>query len=169
MRDMFTDENRNQLGYQLGASIVDIPFNNLKLSTEYTRILPYVYRHYIPTQTYESDSYPIGHWIGHNADLIYCAVTYKFIRGLSATVWGQYFRKGEDGTPEEQYSKNQPPFLFGLNTNRSYAGIDLKYEFMHEFYIRGQIEWIKTSQEKENGAFLDSDRRHVYLSLYYGM
>ena len=52
MRIMFKDKNRNQIGYQLGGSIVDLPIKNLKITTEYTRIYPYVYRHYIPTQTY---------------------------------------------------------------------------------------------------------------------
>ena len=169
LRDMFSNKNRNQLGYQAGASVVDFPVNNLKLTTEYTRILPYVYRHYIPTLTYESDSYPLGHWIGHNADLIYGAVTYRIIRGLSASVWGQYFRKGEDGTVQEQYSKNQPDFLFGLHSNRTYSGVDLKYEIIHELYVRGQIEWIRTSLEQEDGHFLDTNMRHIYLSVYYGM
>jgi hypothetical protein len=169
LRDMFSDKNRNQIGYQIGGSILDLPVNHLKLTAEYTKIMPYVYRHYIPTQTYESDSYLLGHWIGHNADLIYGSVNYRVLRGLSATVWGQYFRKGEDGTPEEQYSKSQPPFLFGLNTNRSYAGIDITYEIIHELYLRGQIEWYRTSVEQEDETFVDTNRRNIYLSLYYGM
>jgi hypothetical protein len=169
LRDMFSDENRNQIGYQIGASTVDLPVNNLKLTAEYTRILPYVYRHYIPTQTYESDSYLLGQWIGHNADLVYGSVNYRILRGLSATVWGQYFRKGEDGNPEEQYSKNQPPFLFGLNTKRSYAGIDIKYELVHELYLHAQMEWYKESAEQANGSFIDTNKRNIYLSVYYGM
>jgi hypothetical protein len=169
LRDMFNEKNRNQLGYQIGARTADLPLNNLRLSMEYTRILPYVYRHYIPTQTYENHSHLLGHWIGHNADLIYGSVNYRILRGLSATIWGQYFRKGEDGTAEEQYSQNQPPFLFGLNTNRSYAGIDIKYELVHEFYLRGQIEWYSQADEQEDGSFIDTNRRNIYLSLYYGM
>jgi hypothetical protein len=169
LRDMFSDQNRNQIGYQIGASVADLPVNNLKLTTEYSKLMPYVYRHYIPTQTYESDSYLLGHWIGHNADLIYCSINYRILRGLSATVWGQYFRKGEDGTPEEQYSQNQPSFLFGLNTNRSYAGIDIKYEITHELFLRGQMEWYKESQELHDGSFIDTTRRNMYLSIYYGM
>ena len=169
MRTMFNNKNRNQIGYQVGASIVDIPVNNLKISTEYTRILPYVYRHYIPTQTYESSSYLMGHWIGHNADLIYCSADYRILRGLSVKLWGQYFRKGEDGSLEEQYSSSQPSFLFGLNTNRSWFGLDIKYEIVHELYVRAQLEFYKESVEESAGVWKDTDKRNFYFSVYYGM
>jgi hypothetical protein len=146
-----------------------LPINNLKITAEYTRILPYCYKHYIPTQTYESSSYLLGHWIGHNADLLYGSINYRILRGLSVELWGQYYRKGEEGTLEEQYTSTQPSFLFGLNTNRSWIVMDIKYEIVHELFIGAQVELYKESVEQGDGSFIDSDKRNFYFSVYYGM
>jgi hypothetical protein len=169
MRIMFSDKNRNQIGYQFGGSVVDLPIKNLKIAGEYTRIYPYVYRHYIPTQTYESSSYLLGHWIGHNADLLFGSITYRILRGLSVELWGQYFRKGEDGSLDEQYSSTQPTFLFGLNANRSWVGLDIKYEIVHELFVRAQVEFYQESIEQGNGTFIETNKRNIYFSVYYGM
>jgi hypothetical protein len=169
MRIMFADKNRNQLGYQIGGSVVDLPINNLKVSVEYTRIYPYVYRHYIPTQTYESSSYLLGHWIGHNADLLFGSLNYRILRGFSVELWGQYYRKGEEGTLDEQYSSTQPSFLFGLNTDRSWMGLDIQYEIVHELFVRAQIEFYKESLEQARGSYLNTNKQNFYFSIYYGM
>ncbi len=107
-------KQRNQFGFTLGGSVTDLPVDNLTVTAEYTKIFPFVYSHYIPTQTYQNSGYVMGHWMGNNADLIYGALNYRFIRGLDATLWGQYIRKGSPGIEEQQYRQPQPPFLFGL-------------------------------------------------------
>ncbi len=130
---------RYQLGYMLGASLADLPIDNLTFTAEYTKIYPFTYEHYIPTQRYQNASYLMGSWIGSNADLIYGALNYKFTRGLQTKVYGQYVRKGDEGTAEQQANLPQPPFLFGLRNNYSYFGAEIKYEFIHELFAKGRI------------------------------
>ena len=43
-----------------GSIIIDIPLTNSTFTIEYTKIYPFVYQHFIPTDTYENDSYPLG-------------------------------------------------------------------------------------------------------------
>jgi hypothetical protein len=167
-------KQRNQFGFSLGSSLVDLPVNNLKLTLEYTKIYPFVYAHFIPTTTYENAgaiaSYTLGHWMGNNADQIYASVNYRFIRGLQATLWGQYIRKGEDGTgDQQQHQQPQPPFLFGLQTNYSYLGFSASYEFIHEFFVKGDFQYMKTSSEQIDKSFIDSNLTEFYFSIYYGM
>jgi hypothetical protein len=162
-------KQRNQLGFTLGGSVTDLPFDNLTLTAEYTKIYPYVYTHYIPTQTYQNNGYVMGDWIGNNADLVFGALDYRFIRGLQAILWAQYIRKGGQGPESGQYTQPQPPFLYGLRTNYSYIGFDLKYEITHELFARLQYQTTKTELQQPNLSFSNSRLNEFYVSLYYGI
>jgi hypothetical protein len=164
-----SQKQRNQFGFTLGASVTDLPVNNLTATVEYTKIYPFVYSHYIPTQTYESSSYLMGHWMGNNVDLIYGALNYRFIRGLQATFWAEHIRKGAAGTADQQYEQPQPPFLFGLRNNYTWWGLDIKYEIMHELFVRAQFQSSMQSSEQANDSFVDSKAREFLVSMYYGL
>ncbi|HED38042.1 MAG TPA: hypothetical protein ENI76_07345 [Ignavibacteria bacterium] len=162
-------KQRNQFGFTLGGSVVDLPIENLTLTTEFTKIFPFVYSHYIPTQTYESSSYRLGHWMGNNADLIYGAINYRFMRGLQATIWGQYIRKGGAGTVDQQYTLPSQPFLFGLRTNYTYFGFEAKYEITYDLFARAKFLYSKVSKEQTNGTFIDNSKNEFRFALYYGL
>ena len=160
---------RNQIGFTLGGSITDLPVENLTITTEYTKIYPYVYSNYFQTQTYENSSYLLGHWMGNNADLIYTSLNYFMRRGLQATIWGEYIRKGGVETALQDATQPQPPFLFGLRNNYTWWGIDVKYEIMHELFIRGKFQSSLLSSEQSNGTFIDTKAKEFLMSLYYGL
>lgn len=163
-------KQRNQLGFTLGGAITDLPIENLTVKVEYTKIYPFVYRHYIQTKDYASASYPLGHWMGHNADLIYASLNYRFIRGLQATLWGQYIRKGGEGTYYQQYNiQPQPPFLFGLRKNYSYLGAEVKYEYTHELFAKLSFQTTYSSIQQDDLSFVDKRLNEFYFSIYYGL
>ena len=70
---------------------------------------------------------------------------------------------------EQQYVQPQPPFLFGLRNNYTYLGIDIKYEIMHELFIRGQFQTSLLSAEQSNGSFIDKRSNEFFFSMYYGL
>lgn len=162
-------KQRNQFGFTLGASVVDLPLDNLTLTAEYSKIYPFVYNNFIQTITYESASYIMGHWMGKNDDQVYGSIKYRFLRGLEAAVWARYIRKGEEGTVDDQYTQPQPPFLFGLRTNYTYFGAMVKYEFLHELFVKVRYQYMKISQQQENLSFIDKTVNEVHLAIYYGM
>lgn len=163
-------KQRNQLGFTLGGSITDLPLENLTARIEYTKIFPFVYRHYIPTEDYQSASYNLGHWMGHNADQIYASLNYRVLRGLQADIWTQYIRKGEDGTVAQQYNiQPQPPFLFGLRKNYSYLGADVKFEYTHELFAKLSYQTTKSSIQQDDLSFIDKRIDEFYFSIYYGL
>lgn len=163
-------KQRNQLGFTLGGSVVELPVENLTTTVEYTKIYPFVYHHYIQTKTYSSSNYPIGHWMGHNADLIYGSLNYRIIRGLQVKVFAQYIRKGGDGNVQQQYNiQPQPPFLFGLRKNYSYMGAEIKYEYTHEFFAILNIQTTKSSIQQDDKSFIDKRLNEFYFSIYYGL
>ncbi len=164
------EEERSQFGFVFGASVTDLPINNLTFAINYTRINPFVYRHYIPTQTYESRSYVMGHWMQHNADQIYLSLNYRIIRGLQVKVWSEFIRKGGDGNVEDQYDRSRPsqPFLFGLRKNYTNWGFNAKYEIIHEAFISLDFKSFLTSEEQTNGSFVDARHNEFFMSLNYG-
>ncbi|MDY0081744.1 MAG: hypothetical protein RBR74_01045, partial [Ignavibacteriaceae bacterium] len=163
-------KQRNQLGFTLGGSITDLPIENLTARIEFTKIYPFVYRHYIQTTDYKSSGYLLGHWMGHNSDLIYASLNYRFVRGLQATVWAQYIRKGENGDVQQQYNiQPQPPFLFGLRKNYSYFGAEIKYEYTLELFAKLQYQRTNSSFQQDDLSFVDKILNEFYFSIYYGL
>ncbi|MBU2507772.1 MAG: capsule assembly Wzi family protein [Bacteroidetes bacterium] len=168
--EIFSKENqRNQIGYQLGFSIVDLPVQNLTTKVEYAKILPFVYEHYIPTQTYASRGYALGHWIGHNADQLYLELNYRILRGLEFTLWSEFIRKGENGEVEQQYTTPSQPFLFGLDKNYTNYGLNIKYQFIHDLFAELNYQYSHISIEQSNGAFEKKNIGDLSFAIYYGL
>jgi len=84
-------------------------------------------------------------------------------------VWARYIRKGEAGDIKDQSVQPQPPFLFGLRTNFTYFGATVKYEFIHELFVRVRYQYIKTSQQQEDFSFSDKTDNEFHFAIYYGM
>jgi hypothetical protein len=53
--------SRNHTAYQVGLSVTDWPVKNLFLNVEYTKVQPFAYVHFIQAQTYQNNSYNLGH------------------------------------------------------------------------------------------------------------
>lgn len=166
--DFNNGRKRTQLGFTAGLSVTDLPIENLTLTTEYTRINPFVYGHHDPAQTYENSSYLMGHWIGQNSDLFYLDLNYRFLRGLQANVWGAYIRKGSSSY-DGQYASTQPEFLFGLKNYYKYFGINMKYELIHELAVETKFKLSNISKEQEDGSFKDNQTNEFSFSFYYGL
>jgi len=164
-----SEDQRNQLGFTLGSSVVDLPVDNLVLKLEYTKIFPFVYQHYIQTTPYATASYAMGHWMGNNTDQVYASLKYRFLRGLEATVWGRYIRQGESDNVEEIFTQPQPQFLYGLRTNHTYFGATVKYEFLHDLFVRARYQLTETSQQQEDLNFIDSSIQEFHFAVYYGL
>ena len=159
---------RPQMACTIGASVADLPIDNLTITTEYTRINPYVYGHHDPAQTYTTSSYLMGHWIGHNADLFYLNFNYRFIRGLQTNIWGEYIRKGSSDY-SGQYQMPQPKFLFGLMHCYQYYGINLKYEFVHDLNFEMNYKRSKVSNEISTGIYENKLINEFSCVVYYGL
>jgi len=159
---------RTQLGYTLGISVAGLPFENLTFTSEYTKINPFVYGHHTPAETYTNSSYLMGHWIGHNADLFYLKFNYRFLRGLQANLWLEYIRKGSADFGR-QYQIPQPEFLFGLKNFFTYYGIDIKYEYTHDFYFQAKLQFSKIKEELESGFFSELNINEFSFAIYYDL
>ncbi|NWG27638.1 MAG: hypothetical protein HXY48_03775 [Ignavibacteriaceae bacterium] len=163
------ETQKYQIGFTLGSSVTDLPIDNITLKLEYTKIYPYTYQHYINTTTYESASYVLGHWMNNNADQVYGSLKYRFIRGLEAEIWARYIRQGERADESKQFELPQPAFLSGLRTNYTYLGGQIKYEFLHDLFVRARYQYMNTSKQQEDLSFVDNSNQEFYFAVYYGL
>lgn len=147
-------KSRDQYGYSIGIKSYDLLLENLSIVLEYTRINPFVYDHYIPTQTYQNSSFNMGHWMGNNSDLFYVKLGYEFFRGLRIKFYRQFIRKGEKGESTQQYSRPNPEFLFGLNKNYTYHGFDLHYELFTRLNFKLNYLFLDKEFETESGSLI---------------
>jgi hypothetical protein len=166
--DVVFDNNRLQIGYNAGVSLSDLPLDNLDITLEYTKIYPFVYGHHTPAETYTNSSYLMGHWMGHNSDMVHAELNYRFIRGLRMKLWGEYIRKGSPDY-SGQYKHPQPEFLFGQKNYFKYFGADLKYELMHELNLEAGFRINSESHEQAADLFDESKVNAFSFSVYYGL
>jgi hypothetical protein len=129
-------ERRNQLGYTLGINRTDIFLHYLTAGLEYSRINPFVYNNLIPTETYTTNSYVLGDWMGNNAERFYLFTQYVPLPRLKIKLWYQKIRKGEAGTLEQQYfAVPQPQFLFKKLFDYKEAGFLANYELINRLML----------------------------------
>ena len=138
-------KSRNQLGYTLGVNVADLPFKNLNLIAEYTRINPFVYNNLIPAQTYTNHNYSLGDWMGNNSDRLLLAVKYNPISRLKCAVRYQAIRKGSAGTIVDQYLQQpQPDFLFGNLKSSNEWNVNTNYELLNSLVFNANFSHWNT-------------------------
>ncbi|WCT10602.1 capsule assembly Wzi family protein [Mucilaginibacter jinjuensis] len=131
-------KSRNQLGFNIGVSRTDLFIPYLTAGVEYTRINPFVYNNLIPAQTYTSQTYLLGDWIGQNADKVIGWLSYNPFPRLITTAQLVYVRKGMEGSVYDQYfAEPQPKFLQqGPVQSQTQISLEAKYELIHRLYLR---------------------------------
>ena len=92
---MFSTENRNQLGYQLGIKKANW-FGNEKwvMGAEYTRNRPFIYTNINPILNYTHHDQNLGDWVGNNADRTLLYAQYTPAPKLFAKISYEIIRKG---------------------------------------------------------------------------
>ncbi|PWK22399.1 capsule assembly protein Wzi [Arcicella aurantiaca] len=134
---------RNQTAYTIGLSINNFPLKNLSILTEYTKVRPFTYSNYVSAQSYQSNNYNLGHWIGGNADQWNNKISYRIKRGWEINLQSQFVRKGKMGTGLEQQNENGTPFLDGgiVKLIKEYK-FNTKYEIIHDLFFSAEMKNI---------------------------
>jgi len=146
-------KSRNQLGFNLGGSITDIPgLPYVTLNAEYTRINPFVYQNLLPAQDYTNNGYVMGDWMGSNADRLIGEIKYTPLPRLRFTLRHELLRKGGANSVEQQYfAQPQPKFLNNLQFKQQQTIGRVVYEWKQNLYFHAMAERRKL--ERFTGAF----------------
>lgn len=88
-------QHSNYISLKGGARLTGIP-PDWTLTLEYTRTHPMVYQHIIPTTTWASNGYNMGHYLGDNSDEWFVSASYRPVRGVKIGLAYIRSRKGKD-------------------------------------------------------------------------
>ncbi|MBN2350399.1 MAG: hypothetical protein JXJ22_16295 [Bacteroidales bacterium] len=124
--------------------------NNIFLRAEYFQSYPLVYKHDMPTTTYESNFYNLGHYLQDNSREIYVDLKYIPIRGLSLKLSYDYARHGPDheslGTPRLEVVDL---FLNTVEWQKSTIGFSASYQVINDLYGFLEIEQSRITGDVE--------------------
>jgi hypothetical protein len=132
-----SENHTNIMSFKAGGTWFNA-LPNVHLSAEYTRTNPWTYRHQIPSTTFSSNQYNLGHYLGENADEFYARIEYWPLKNLRFRTEAWMARKGE---PHEYAI---------INGNANVTGLDfMETVDWEQLGLAFAAEW-----EVINGAFL---------------
>jgi hypothetical protein len=116
---------------------------NLEWTVEYTRTNPWTYRHQIPSTTFASNGYTLGHYLKGNAEELFSSLRFKPLRGLLVEA---YAVRAIKGAPVVHQRLKGNPNVTGLNfieetvwSSLSY-GLEVRYEVINDGFLTMGIQ-----------------------------
>lgn len=130
----FTNKDEwNYFSYKAGFRFSNFPVANLSFTTEFTYTYPLTFQHYVPTLTFETAGFNLGHYLTDNAREWYVALDYRPLRTLNINLFFIDAIRGPDynalGTP----TVGNPP-LASVEWHNTTFGIKASYQIINDLY-----------------------------------
>lgn len=137
---------KNPISFKIGASLSNLPFDNLSLTGEFTRSNIINYKHSIPAITWASNGYNLGHYLGDNSQELYLALRYKPIRGLDLSLSYVDAKHGNEydyiRSPSSVIRKIiSQPALNEISWTNKTIGFNAQYEVINNAYALVKVEY----------------------------
>ncbi len=146
--------------------------SNISFSGEYFQSYPLVYKHDMPTTTYESNFYTLGHYLQDNSRAFYFDLTYRPSRGLSLKTFYNFEQHGTDheslGTPRIDVVNR---FLDEILWENHTIGFRASYQVINDAFLFVEIDHRKITGEieKYTPEFYHNNPSTLSLGLYLGL
>ena len=146
-------KSRNQIAYQLGASVTDIGVPYLTLTAELNKVYPFVYRNFLPAQNYSNSNFPLGDWMGANADRIEFIANYHPRPRLNLKAYYRMMAKGGAGSIEQQYYLiPTPTYGFDPQYKTNKLSVESSYELYSNVNIMIGYGWYQIKPHLQNAT-----------------
>ena len=103
-----------------------------------------VFRHYVPTLTYASNNYNLGHYLQDNAREYYLALDYRPIRGLNLQLSYLNAQKGPDHT-ELGSPRLGLPFMESVEWKNTTVRFRARYQVINDAHVFGEYRYSDIS------------------------
>ncbi len=128
------DEHSNFYSAKAGFTLSNYPLQNFSFTAEYTRTNPLAYRHYVPTITFESNRFNLGHYLMDNAREFYFAIDSRPIRGLNIHLSYTHAQKGPDYTITGS-DRLGLPFMKTVEWENKTLALKASYEAINDGFV----------------------------------
>lgn len=128
------DDEWNFFSWKTGFRLSNFPVQNLSLTTEFTYSYPLAYQHNVPTLTFETAGFNLGHYLKDNSREWYVALNYRPVRSLNINVSYLEAIRGPDYT-EVGGSRLGNPLLASVQWHNTTYGLRASYQVINDLYI----------------------------------
>jgi len=154
-------KRHNFISQKYGSRLSNWPIRNTSLTLEYTKTNPVVYKHRVPTTTFETNKYNLGHYLRDNSDEVYGAVDVKPFRGFRLRGDITYARHGNEYAYTDGSSADLLPFMKDVTWENLTVSLTARWEFIHDSWL-----FLNVAQSSIKGFDVDGHTAQYYLDLY---
>jgi hypothetical protein len=129
----FNDSVWNFWSIKTSIRISDL-IPNTFITAEYTKSMPLTYKHNIPTTTFESNAYNLGHYLMDNSQEVYISLVHKPFKTLSLKVAYLHAKKGKD-YDEIGGSRLGNPFMDTVEWQNKTFSFRASYQIINDGYV----------------------------------
>ncbi|WP_010665086.1 hypothetical protein [Marinilabilia salmonicolor] len=176
-------QQSNYISLKAGGRVSNL-IDGAAFTFEYTRNHPMVYQHKIPTTTWESNRYNMGHYLQDNSDEIFLSLKYRPVRGVRLELSHLLARKGKDyqeilkaGTEADypEINMDEPrwglPFMDEVRWKFRKTELTGSWQIINDGYLYFSVSHRKISgvdREKYLPAFLNENGLSGKFGINYG-
>lgn len=154
-------KRHNFIGQKYGTRLSNWPIPNTSFTLEYTRTNPAVYKHRVPTTTFETNKFNLGHYLRDNSDEIYGAIDVKPFRGLLFRGDVTYARHGNEYAYTTGSVADEFPVLKDITWKNVTISLTCRWEFIHDSWL-----FLNVAKSEIQGYDVDGKTAQYYLDLY---
>ena len=147
---IFDSERRNFYSLKLGAGLSNWPIPNVGLQADYTITSPLTYTHRLPSLTFESSNFNLGHFMVDNAEALSLSAWIKPSARWKIIAQYEILKKGE----QHRYFLNDPipldekSFLENIIWESHQANLSIFFSPYSNFSAFIQVHWHDTTFDK---------------------
>lgn len=131
-------EKLNFFSYKAGAKIFNVSSFYFSFNIEYTCTFPLVFQHYVPTLTFETNQFNLGHYLKDNSREWYFAMEYRPVRASLIKLWFSDAVRGPDYT-ELGGDRLGNPLIETIEWRNTSYGLSASYQLINDIYLSSSI------------------------------
>jgi hypothetical protein len=135
----------NFFSWKAGFRLSNFPVSNLSFTTEFTYSYPLTYQHFVPTLTFETQNFNLGHYLRDNSREWHFALDYKPIRTLNLGIFFTDAVRGPDYTELGTPRLGNPP-LASIEWRNTLFGFRSSCQIINDLYV-----WLNFTAGKITG------------------
>lgn len=162
----------NFASLKCGFAISDLYIKNLTLVAEYTRSNPLVYEHFIPTTTFESNGYILGHYLEDNAEEVFVSLHFSPMKKLRTSLSYCFAQKGPDYVYDGIHHNNVMglPWLNTITWYNKTVSFRASYHLFNDIFLFCGFSnsFIKDDFEVYSPAYLRGNTNTFSFGMNWG-
>lgn len=139
------DDEWNFFSYKAGFRLSNFLVSNLSFTSEFTYTYPLTFQHYVPTITFETAKYNMGHYMKDNSREWYLAFDYKPLRAMNINIFFIDAIRGTDHTEPGGSRLGNPP-LETVEWHNTAVGMRASYQVINDVYT-----WLSATYSDISG------------------